>query len=89
MKDHDRCPGYYEGDPCPVHGTPSRKLYTFGSSMSCETDVCTFRGCACAVSISHDPVGVLDSVIKYHSSYRSAAGTGRLRSEDWKAKCSW
>ena len=67
-----------DGDPCPVHNTPHRKIYTFGSTMSADTDVCTFRGCDCAVSIKHDPLGFYPPAIAYHTSYDHAAGRGRL-----------
>lgn len=69
---------FSEGDACPKHGTEHKKTYTFGSSMSAETDVCVFRGCRCAVAIQHDPIGVLPSVAKLCDSYDDAHGVGRL-----------
>lgn len=76
------------GDACPVHGTPHRKVYTFGSSMSTETEVCTFKGCRCAVAVRHDCCGVLQFDPIYCTSYESAAGVGILRREDTKARFS-
>lgn len=78
--------GFNTGDACPVHGTPHRKIYTFGSTMTAETEVCTFRGCQCAVSISHDPVGTYPSIAKWNSSYSNAAGHGKLNAMMWAAK---
>lgn len=69
---------FTEGDVCPNHGNAHKKTYTFGSSMSGETDVCVFRGCRCAVAICHDPVGTYQASAHYHGSYESAAGQGRL-----------
>ncbi len=63
---------------CPCHGSPFRKMYTFGSTMSAETEVYTFTGCGCAVSDRHDPVGTYPSVTTYHATYGEASGTGRL-----------
>jgi len=63
---------------CPVHGTPHRKTYTYGSTMSAETEVFTFRGCRCAVSVRHDPVGTYPPVVQHHQTFNDAAGTGRL-----------
>ena len=74
-----------EGDPCPVHGTSHRKIYTFGSTMSGETEVCTFSGCGCAVSVKHDPCGFGASVM-YHDNYNAASGRGRLHAMDCAAK---
>ena len=67
-----------EGDTCPVHDTPHKKTYTFGSTMSAETDVCTFRGCRCAVAIKHDPVGTYQAVATYCIDYDTASSIGRL-----------
>jgi hypothetical protein len=75
-----------EGNPCPVHGTPHRKIYTYGSTMTGETDVCTFRGCGCAVSIKHDPVGTYPASIMYHDNFDSASGRGRLHAQLCAAK---
>ncbi len=75
-----------EGDPCPVHNKPHRKIYTFGSTMTGETDVCTFRGCGCAVSIKHDPVGTYPASIMYHDHFGSASGRGRLHAQLCAAK---
>ncbi len=80
--------GFADGDPCPVHGTAFRKLYTFGSSMTAETDVCTFHGCRCAVAIPHDPVGTLHLSAVYCRTYDAAAGIGRMRAMDWSARMS-
>ena len=74
------------GDDCPVHGTTFKKSYTFGSTMTAETEVCTFAGCRCAVAISHDPVGTYPGVAKYCESYGSAAGRGTLNAKLWAAK---
>ncbi|MGA2068323.1 MAG: hypothetical protein ABSG86_25345 [Thermoguttaceae bacterium] len=71
---------------CPVHGGAFRKIYTYGSTMSAETDVVAFRGCGCAVSIAHDPVGTYPSVARYHRAFAGAAGLGRLRAMDAAAK---
>ena len=73
-------------DCCPVHGGEVKKTYTFGSTMSAETDVHVFHGCKCAVSESHDPVGTYPSVARYHESYSNASGVGRLRAMDAAAK---
>lgn len=74
-----------DGDPCPVHGSPHRKIYMFGSTMSGETEVCTFRGCKCAVSIKHSPAGFGSSAM-YHTSYDEAAGRGKLHAMEMAAK---
>lgn len=76
---------FVDGDDCPKHGTPHRKVYTYGSTMSGETEVCTFRGCGCAVSISHDPVGGPSSA-QYHETFDHAAGRGRLHAMMMAAK---
>ncbi|KKN16589.1 hypothetical protein LCGC14_0974290 [marine sediment metagenome] len=86
MKDFTTLDHHDTGDPCPVHDTPYRKVYTFGSQMSGETEVCTFRGCRCAVSIKHDPVGTYPASIAYHTSYNSASGRGRLHAMEMAAK---
>ena len=70
---------FSEGDPCPVHGSPHRKIYRFGSTMSAETDVCTFKGCPCAVAVMHDPVCCLPSEAHYFATYAEAHGHGKLR----------
>lgn len=70
--------GAPENDTCPCHGTPIKKSYTYGSTMSAETDVYVFSGCKCAVSVRHDPVGTYDSVAQYHDNFGDAAGTGKL-----------
>lgn len=85
MKDHTTVE-WNESDTCPVHGTEHRKTYTFGSSMSAETEVCVFRGCRCAVALRHDPVGTYQSVATYHTSYDSASGVGRLHALEAAAK---
>ena len=54
--------------------------------MSAETDVCTFRGCRCAVAIKHDPVGTYQSVAVYCIDYDTASGIGRLHSMQAAAK---
>ena len=66
------------GDPCPAHNTPHRKIYTYGSTLSAETEVCTFRGCKCAVSVRHDPVGTYPAAANYHTTFGAAEGQGRL-----------
>ena len=66
------------GDPCPVHDTDHRKIYVFGSTMTGETEVCTFRGCRCAVSVTHDPVGTYHSAAMYHTRFSEAEGRGCL-----------
>lgn len=87
MTNHSLLTNYCEGESlCPVHQTSHRKTYTFGSTLSAETDVVTFRGCKCAVAIAHDPVGTYPSRVTYHTSYESAAGLGRLRAMDAAAK---
>ena len=83
---HRLDPSYDAGDPCPVHGTPHRKTYTFGSTLSGETDVSMFRGCQCATAIRHDPVGTLRSTASYHTSYAGAAGVGTLHKMEMAAK---
>jgi hypothetical protein len=86
MNEHDTVESFDVGDACPVHRSPFKKRYTFGSTLSAETDVCVFKGCRCAVAVSHDPVGILRSVATYHASYDSASGVGRLRAMDAAAK---
>jgi len=76
LKDHTILNDYQ--DCCPVHGCECKKEYTFGSSMSAETTVAVFSGCQCAVAVRHDPIGTLDSVVSYHTSYRNASGVGAL-----------
>lgn len=85
MKDHDRI-DHEPGDACPEHGTPHRKIYTFGSTMSAETEVCTFKGCRCAVSVKHDPLGTYPPAIAYHTTFASASGRGRLHAALMAAK---
>lgn len=85
IKAYDTVESFAAGDNCPAHNTEHRKIYTFGSSMSAETEVCTFKGCRCAVAVKHDPVGTYASVATYHESYDSAAGSGKLRSAWAKA----
>ncbi len=63
---------------CPCHKTAFRKMYTYGSTMSAETDVYTFTGCGCAVSIRHDAGGFYPSVATYHETYDEARGAGRF-----------
>lgn len=75
----EACP-QFDDETCPRHGGPVRKCYTFGSTMSAETDVYTFHGCRCAVSVQHDPVGTYAPSVYIHDSYRDAAGTGTLAS---------
>jgi len=65
-------------DCCPVHGGKIKKTYTFGSTMSAETDVHVFCGCGCAVAERHDPIGILQSAVSYHTSYSNASGVGKL-----------
>jgi hypothetical protein len=61
-------------------------MYTFGSTMSAETEVYVFPCCYRAVSVAHDPIGVLPAVIRTHDNYSEAAGVGRIRVADWKVK---
>jgi hypothetical protein len=86
IKDHAEIEFNEHPHTCPVHGTAHRKTYTYGSTMSAETDVVTFVGCGCAVSISHDPVGTYPSLARYHKTFAGAAGLGRLRAMDAAAK---
>jgi len=73
-------------DCCPVHGGGIKKTYTFGSTMSAETDVSVFRGCQCAVAVRHDPIGILRSAASYHKSFNSASGVGKLHAAMAAAK---
>lgn len=75
--EYDAVEDYVDGDPCPVHETPFRKAYTYGSTMTAETEVCVFRGCGCAIRISHDS-RAFQAVPKYHGNFDEAAGNGRL-----------
>ena len=85
--DHDTIKEFDEGDVCPNHvNSHHKKTYEFGSTMSAQTDVCVFDRCKCAVSISRDPIGILPSVARYHTSYNNASGVGRLRALDAAAK---
>ena len=86
MNNSDLLPDHDETDPCPVHGGNLRKIYTYGSTMSGETDVCTFIGCRCAVSIKHDPVGTYPASVMYHDSFSAAEGRGRLHAMECAAK---
>ena len=86
IKPNDQLPDFHAGDDCPRHGSPHRKTYTFGSSMSAETDVCTFRGCKCVVVVMHDPVGTYPSVAVYKARWEDAAGVGKLRAMDAAVK---
>lgn len=74
------------GDECPVHGTKYRKIYTYGSTMTGETEVSTFIGCKCAVSVIHDPVGTCDSAARYHTTFGEASGRAVLHRELCRAK---
>ena len=85
MNDYDRLDNQSASDPCPSCGTQSRKTYTFGSSLSAETDVVVFAGCDCAVAIRHDPIGTYPSVASYHPSYEQAAGVAVLHRDLAKA----
>lgn len=90
MQNHTTMAGsdFIDGDKCPVHGTPHRKVYTFGSGMTTETDVCTFRGCKCAVVLRHDCCGVLQFDPIYCTDFDTASGYGVLRREDARARFS-
>lgn len=81
----DLIQNFDDGDNCPVHDTPHRNTYTYGSTMSGETDVCIFKGCRCAVSIKHDPAGG-DSSAMYHTRYTYASGRGLLHAMECAAK---
>lgn len=86
IQNHTEC-DYEEGDCCPNHAQSEfKKMYTFGSSMSAETEVIVFKACKCAVAICHDPVGTYDSRVIYFTSYDNAHGVGKLRAMDAKAK---
>jgi hypothetical protein len=52
--------------------------------MSMETDLFTFFGCSCSVSISHDPVGTYPSVATYWDHFNG--GIGKLNAMCAKAK---
>jgi len=84
LKDHDRLADYDEGDRCPVHGCPVKKIYDFG--MYRYAEVAVFKGCRCAVATRHDPVGILDSAVTYHTHWGSAEGQARLHTEMMKVK---
>ncbi len=86
LRDGDQVEYFYVGDACPVHGTKHKKRYTFGSTMTAETEVCVFKGCQCAVSVSHDPCGTYPSVAKYNDSFANASGRGRLNAMMWADK---
>lgn len=86
MNDHTKLSHHEPGSPCPQHNTPHREIYDFGSTMSGQTEVCTFRGCKCAVSIKHDPVGTYPASAMYHTSYNSASGRARLHAQMMAAK---
>lgn len=86
MQNFTELQSFDEGDACPVHNNEHRKVYTFGSSMSAETDVCVFHGCKCAVSIARDPIGILPAVVRYHDTFAEASGVGKLRAESAAAK---
>jgi hypothetical protein len=77
LVEYDAVEDYVDGDPCPVHETPFRKAYVYGSKMTIETEVCVFRGCGCAIRISENP-GAFQSVPKYHGNFDGAAGEGRF-----------
>jgi hypothetical protein len=81
----DRC-DFEECDSCkcPNHGGTLRKIYRYGSTMSMETDLFTFYGCSCSVSISHDPVGTYPSVATYWDHFNG--GIGKLNAMCAKAK---
>ena len=81
-----RVPNFHPGDRCPCHATPFKKIYTFGSSMTAETEVTVFRGCRCAVAVRHDPIGVLRSTATLCASYSEASGVGRLHAMEAAAR---
>ena len=85
IESYDELQDFDAGDDCPAHRTPHRKIYTFGSTMSGETEVCTFKGCKCAVSIKHHPAG-FDSSAMYHDNFNDASGRGRLHAMECAAK---
>lgn len=77
---------WHDGDACPKHQTPMRKIYTFGSCMTHETEVAVFSGCKCAVSVGHDPIGINDAIVLRHDDYESAAGLATLRKDMARVK---
>lgn len=89
MNDYDEVDRDFDPDDdstCPVHKTAIRKVYTFGSRRSAETEVCVFKGCKCAVAIWHDPIGGILTKATYHTTFASAGGVGKLRASDWAVK---
>lgn len=68
----------FEDDPCPKHGTPVRKTYTFGQR---DAEVTTFSGCRCAVCVNTASLQcgtAMGHEYTYHKSYSEAAGRARL-----------
>ena len=81
MKNHETIDGreWSEEMGCPVHGSPVKKVYTFGKFE--DASVTVFRGCKCAVchNLASLQCGVpLGHEITYHIDYASAAGRATL-----------
>lgn len=76
----------WDEETCPAHGTPRARTYSFGNRQLPESEVVTFKGCACALRLAHDPAGCLPTVTTLHQSYASAAGASRLHTAIWRAK---
>jgi hypothetical protein len=80
MQNHTPLTDWQE-DPCPVHNTPIRKIYTFGRYADAE--VVTFSGCSCAVCINAASLllGEIGGEYTYHTSDADQdEGGGRYRS---------
>jgi hypothetical protein len=77
MQNHTPLTDWHE-DPCPVHATPIRKIYTFGRYADAE--VATFRGCSCAICVNAASLllGESGGEYTYHTSYDAAAGRATL-----------
>lgn len=75
------------GNHCPRHPRSAvKKTYTFGSSMSAETEVVVFDRCRCAVAIRHDPIGQYPASATIHDSYGDATGYAVLHRDMAAAK---
>ena len=80
---------YYPGDNCPKHGSKFRKIYTYGSSMTGESEVTTYHGCKCAICTKHDPVGTYPAVSELFTTYSEAASQATFFKMRCAAKYSW
>jgi hypothetical protein len=79
MKNHETIRDWSEGDDCPVHGNPAKKVYNFGQFNDAEVTV--FRGCPCAVCVNVASLlcgPALGHEVTYHPDYASAAGRATL-----------